>query len=770
MGHLDEELKSYFRCLSSQFWNIRKPISRIMILLPLALLGSAAVVNAAGAPFFQSCNVTAVNLSDGMHLQMTARISDPNGSMPGSIASVVVSGPGGFSYNLTSTCQPGGGCSTITPDLVTPASGLYTFAVTDLEGKIATSTSYLQVNSPVPVLDAASLLATGSASNLSLSWSPPADYAGNLFYMATIRDDNGTMVFMSQSNPNTAVTGITLNPSHTYQWWVQAFDQYSPPLSENASVTDPKALDPSALNAEQPYFQYATVFNRHKGDGTFVTNVAARVVDPNGTLPSSITSLTITGPGGFSDSFAATDYDSSPNSLEFSKQVPGKPVDGIYKFTVTDADNHTATTYDYLLSRDVPLIGTGTMQASGNPLQPTLSWGLPADMTAPLYFVAIVYNATDPANPIEVWRSDIITNTAVQMPAGKLTDGVSYAWRVRALDSRYSLQWNRSETEIIAMTFDNATPFFTWYGVYYRHDHEGYWICLDAQVRDPDGTLPSTIQSLTVAGPNNFAYTFLPADYAAGDDEYFKRLPGTPASGVYTFTVTDVDSNSAVTHSYLNPPQGIPIVDPAALAVNGDPLAPTVSWNAIAGYPGRLHYRLRVVGAQENPVWSSGRGFGTAVTVPVGWLTAGNPYFFRVEAQDNRDYPIYTSRSNPRYYPLTVPFVLPAPDLNGKWKILKSTNLGKTISGQMQVNNIGNDNAGAFTVKCYISKDGRKLGKLIKTIKVSGGLTSGQSNVLKLSYKSKTSLKNYYIVAVLDAAKVVAEKNEANNAMPKKVR
>jgi hypothetical protein len=746
-------------------WSIARDLLAVLVLPLLALPVVANDVHAAGAPYFQNCQVTAVNKLDGMHLQMTARIFDPNGAVPATIASVVVTSPGGFTYNLKSSCQTNGVCSAITPSAATPSSELYTFTVTDTEGKTTSSSSYLQVGSAIPVIDAASMVATGPANNLTLSWSAPS-YTGNLFYGATLRDDNGTTIFSSPVQQNTAVTGIALNASHTYQWWVQAFDQYSPPLSENASLTDHEALDPTSLNSDQPHFEYAKLYNRHKSDGTFVTQIVIKVVDPSGPLPGSLKSLAVTGPVPFSYTFDLGDptvFDSS--TQEFSKSIPDKPVDGVYTFTVTDANDHVATTYDYVASRDVPLIYAGTMQASGDPLQPMLSWGLPTDMNSPLYFYIYVYDDTDTT----VWTSDITTNTAVQVPAGKLAAGASYSWQVRAYDSRYGTQWNRSDSQKITMTFDNATPYFTWYGVYYRHDPEGYWINLEAQVRDPDGTVPSTIQTLKVEGPNNFVYDFQPADYESADDEYWKILPGNPAPGVYTFTLTDADGHSAVSHAYLNPPQAIPLINPATLAVNSGPQGPIVSWSAIANHPGRLHYRLRVIDSQGIPVWSSSRSYWTAVTIPADKLV-GSAYQFRVEATDDRDYPMYTGRSNTRYYPLTVPFVLPAPDLTGKWKTLKSKNLGKTITGTMLVKNIGDDNAGAFSIKCYISKNGVKLGKLLKTIKVKGGIQAGQNVVVPFSYKSKTSLIGSYIVAVLDAANSIPERNETNNKMAKKVK
>jgi len=68
-------------------------------------------------------------------------------------------------------------------------------------------------------------------------------------------------------------------------------------------------------------------------------------------------------------------------------------------------------------------------------------------------------------------------------------------------------------------------PYFQYFSVFAYNTSTEMKTALDVTIVDPDGTVPDTIASLAVTGPNGFAYTFAPEDYLGGTtNEYWKTL------------------------------------------------------------------------------------------------------------------------------------------------------------------------------------------------------------------------------------------------------
>jgi hypothetical protein len=102
------------------------------------------------------------------------------------------------------------------------------------------------------------------------------------------------------------------------------------------------------------------------------------------------------------------------------------------------------------------------------------------------------------------------------------------------------------------------------------------------------------------------------------------------------------------------------------------------------------------------------------------------------------------------------------PDVRGKW-VSFSNYCNKSLSGALQVSNLGNLATGSFTNAFYLSNDGNALSKLLKTQTVSS-LKSGQSVNLSLQYTG-TSLKGKYIIAVIDSGNAVQDVNKTDNSV-----
>jgi subtilase family serine protease len=104
-------------------------------------------------------------------------------------------------------------------------------------------------------------------------------------------------------------------------------------------------------------------------------------------------------------------------------------------------------------------------------------------------------------------------------------------------------------------------------------------------------------------------------------------------------------------------------------------------------------------------------------------------------------------------------------DLTGGWTSLaQSCKRGKCkITGSLKIENIGNRDASAFYVGCYLW-DGEEEFSLIKLIKVSK-LKSGGSKVINLSYTLPAGYTAHgkYIFAWIDAYDAVLEADKDNN-------
>jgi len=614
-----------------------------LVFISLILVSSDSWAN--GEPYFRTCNVKAFNTPGGIKTSVNAQVYDPNGTVPASISSLTVSEPGGFAYSFSAS-DYGEYYNQYWHSLAgLPTDGEYTFTVTDSEGKSATSRFYLTVSNFIPIPDSSTLQASGNALAPTLSWGAPSTYEGNLFYRARIFDTSGNTFWTSNFTTRTSVdvpSGI-LAPSTDYDWRVEAFDDESFHTSNNRAVSQTVAL---TSDNETPFFVFAGVFKRVDSSGTW-TVLAPTVVDPNGVLPG-LTTIRVTGPGEFDQTLDSTHYD--PQFNEYYLRLSGSPTAGIYQFMVTDSEGKTATSYDYLASADMPMVGAATLQASGDPLAPRLSWGAPSHNDQSLYFRVKIYEGTTWNQVYGTGRSP---HTAVQVPAGLLQAGVAYEWHVRAEDSRYWPHYNaQSRSDRVVLSIDNSRPNFDSAIVYNRIQPDGVFTAMDIDARDPNGTVPDSIASLVVTGPGGFRYDFQPEDYGGS---YFHIISGEPQAGVYTVTVTDNEGKTAVTNDYFGGSVNIPPFDESTIAVNGPALTPTISWSGISGYQGRLYYRIWVAAEDKNSwIYGSSRQSSTAQTVPAGYLEGGKAYDFRVEAYDQNRWIIYDNRRNSNWFPHTT--------------------------------------------------------------------------------------------------------------------
>ncbi len=596
-----------------------------------------------GEPYFCWCNVQAMNTPGGVQNALAAQVFDSNGTVPDTINALTVAGPGGFAYSFTPDDYDEGFNVYWHGIPGQPADGEYTFTVTDNEGKVSTSHSYLEVGNILPLPDAASLQASGDPLTPTLSWGALIGYEGNVFYRARIYDMDNDILWTSgfTTLTHTGVPSDVLAEGESYQWRVEAFDDHNYLVSDNRAVSE---TIPLVIDNNRPYFRWVVAYSGANQDG-FYTGLLASVVDPNGSPPDSISEVTVAGPGGFFYTFLPEELGQYGDELIYEHHSDGRPLDGIYTFTLTDNEARTAVSHDYVKVHDVPLVEAASLAASGDPLAPTLSWGAPAGMDRSLYYQVYIES---------IWRSPHTPDTTLQVPQGILQQGVAYRWRVRALDD---INWvhysNRSNSNGVDLVIDDSRPYFRWAGVWKRNDPWGIRTAMDASVYDPNGSVPESIVSLTVTDPGGGSHDLRSGWFGGEYNEFYITAPGPPAEGVYTFDMEDNEGKTARTHDYVETVTEVPIVDESGILVTGDPMAPTVSWGAISGYPGHLYYRLRVYDYQWNQIYRSSRAPDTAQSVPQEVIEPGKFYIFRIEAADHRHFPTFNSRSRTHYLPLT---------------------------------------------------------------------------------------------------------------------
>ena len=615
------------------------------------LAGSRAF--AAHTPYIKWCLVWAWNTPGGMQTAVDVAVADPDGSVPGTISSVTVSGPNNFYYRFV----PGDylpywgeywhGLRGL------PKDGQYTFTVTNNYGNSATSHSYLTVGETIPLLDPATFQASGTNPlTPTLSWSTIPGYSGNLFYRARILDMAGNVLWNTGRTFNStsvAVPAGVLTAGRSYQWQVDAADNYSGVTSNNSSFS---TIVPLTIDNTRPFFSGVAVYAQHDATDTLSTALSLIKSDPS----ESVRSAVVTGPNGFQHAF---DFDlectSEPDSIMHTCRHDVTPplADGLYTFTLTYGENSTVSSYFHFTSYDVALVDFVTMRSSGNPLTPVLHWNAPAGIDRPLYYNVSIKNPSHN----NVWSS-WTTNTSITVPEGILRSGVSYQWQVVANDSRYFDSSNRSISAWKVLTLDNSSPYFSYAVVYDRNEPGGYSTALTARVADPNGTVPWSIASFVVSGPGEFSYSFQPSDYQPENNQYFHKVSSDLEDGLYTFTLTDNETNSAITYRYhIHAGGTIPLPNEGSFQVSGPPLAPTISWSTVADYPYHLFYRLRIIDEQENVVYQSSSPYSpnSYHVVPPGNLVSGTAYLYRVEAMDAQYFSTFDIRADSGYLLLPTP-------------------------------------------------------------------------------------------------------------------
>ena len=292
-----------------------------------------------------------------------------------------------------------------------------------------------------------------------------------------------------------------------------------------------------------------------------------------GSVPGDITSVRATSPTG--NNYPLT-LDAQFNV--YGVLIGGLPEIGTWNFTVTSSDGATGTDTDHqYIIRDIPLPQTALFKSDLTTSTPSFSWA-PVEYVPPAGFhkIPLYYrleisqdNGGSPGN--RVFASDRALNRLhYTVPAGKLSSG-NYLWRVRVYDSAdWKTVQNRANSDWVPITISAAStgnharkPAIDpdQWGTVTWNETQRLW---SVKIIDHDGVAgDGSSHTVTVSGPGGtfgpFGFDSSITPYSA----YYSLWNGgaPPATGTYTFTVTDPQENQGTfTETFTHTPVDFPDV------------------------------------------------------------------------------------------------------------------------------------------------------------------------------------------------------------------
>jgi hypothetical protein len=174
------------------------------------------------------------------------------------------------------------------------------------------------------------------------------------------------------------------------------------------------------------------------------------------------------------------------------------------------------------------------------------------------------------------------------------------------------------------------------------------------------GNLPDDIETITLTGPEGK----LPLGrkdftWMSQFNEFWGSIPGSPALGTYTFSVTGRSmSGKATAFQTVNRP--LPVLNSEMFSpIDGELLSsrtPTFSWEPIEFSDIPIFYRLEILEAHsEKRAYATGRIRNMlSHKVPNGNLKPGQTYRWRVWAMDSQDGLEVQNRSNSNWKTITM--------------------------------------------------------------------------------------------------------------------
>lgn len=373
--------------------------------------------------------------------------------------------------------------------------------------------------------------------------------------------------------------------------------------------------------------------------------------------PATLGNMTVTATGpGFSRTFTDADLYTWQGESEIWQEFPSLS-QGLYTFTLSDGQGHTATRTDLVTGATVmPVVDTSTLQRvrrSNGAYR--FSWR-PVASDKPYFYRLVI---VDPQGN-DVYSGNRKQEVFEDVPAGLLGDGVPYRARVEVHDApSFDLLNNRSNSGWVAFTpqaseYDQNRLLFRYAMATNRVETNGSAsVDFNFALFTQPGSTVTSVSSATITGPNGFSTA---ATLTADSQGNFRTNVTTPlATGAYTVSVV-ANGVTYVAYAALTPTVVLPVVDSATYQVadlgNG---SVRFSW-ADANHTGPLYYRVQVQDStNSNLYFNTARANRTYVDIPLTQLNTLGNRRWRVEVYDSASGTAVRNRRNSNYAQLVVP-------------------------------------------------------------------------------------------------------------------
>ena len=428
-------------------------------------------INDTATPYFDYALVTFQKDVDGHGTFVEVSVRDPAGALPASIQSLEVYDSSGALISNYNPADPDQNMFYVSNLFFawipgSPAPGVYRFELKDFRGNTRTTFDYVGSSFDIPLVNPETYQAWGDPLAPRLSWAAPEAPEGMdrpLYFRVTITDESGSLVVWS--SPRISATALQtpsgrVEPGVSYAWLVETFDSSYPRHYQNQGVSNAVAL--KVASDPNPFFQYAGAQKLRDPLGLF-TLVRASVLDPEGSVPGSITSLTVTSPGGEThvlvkdgEPIQGELYWFFPARGEFIHWIPGfEP--GAYAFTLVKGP-FTFVTFAWVGDApDVPSVDQNSIAVSGALDARRVSWSGVSGFEGRAYYQLEV---RDEDEKLVYIQPSYEVFTAQAIPAGILQTGKKYQARVHAQESADEMASStRSNSAFVWMASEPApTP------------------------------------------------------------------------------------------------------------------------------------------------------------------------------------------------------------------------------------------------------------------------------------------------------------------------
>ena len=367
-------------------------------------------------------------------------------------------------------------------------------------------------------------------------------------------------------------------------------------------------------------------------------------------MPDDIASVKATLPGG-EEVLLRYRYNESATSAIYSTDVFEPLAGGAYTLRVEDVSGHSYETVENLDSNPVGY----PAESSLSPLRSNVVGSTAVDFDWEDVDGAAFYRVEIYDEDFERIYTFATTDSQFSLPAGYLKADTYYAYRITTrreffdenVDNGSSSPWYsdmRFNFITTAATGSNLPTIDTndWGAVLWHHPRpddpatSAYRMMFDVKVTDADGP-PHCIQKVEVTFPDTTTkriLNFESYDGGGANEAYYFYMedisdPADMPEGTYTFTVTDVNGNTASTTDYFTPnvldwPENlVPLADTEVTGTT-----PTIGWDPVSG---ATLYQVDIYKESGDRI---SRPFvtGTSYAIPSGLLEMDNTYSYRVRA------------------------------------------------------------------------------------------------------------------------------------------